>query len=733
MAGDDGDWVVTKPGGQGGSVSPSSSAPPTPSGDGGMGMGGGDVWTVTPTKESKAAPAPSASADDVPGTASWDPTPVFFRHLVGNLPGGEDAAAFLDSFSTGKSVHDQKAALQAQEAQDWDEHPWAAGTGAAGSYIGQAAALPVTGLEEGVAQGVTRLAPWAVKAAPTIGRATVGAGYGALQGGTEGSDLWDTSGALWGAGLGGAGAAVIPPAVGGALKGVGRWAGLITPETEAARKMVGAFDADAPPTGLGGALSKSDFAAAKTAGQTPMAADLGGENVRELADEAQLNSPTARAKLKDVADARYAAQQDQFSKFLDGQFPGKDLNTQTMKDETDFASRQANSTAYNAAYGDPKAKAVWSSDLANLMRDPNVQRAIPNAQSKAASAAVDEQARTGQPVPIPANPFVRDFDGNWGLRQDAQGNTATPSLKWWDYVNRGLGDQVSAARRAGNMDDARVIGGIQTQLQGALDKQVPQFATARATAAGFFNEKSLIDAAVKFDRTNNESALSPMLKDLAGRDDDEREIFARAYAAQLKQRAANPGQQADLVKQFNSQTIKDKMDAALNTAQNPTRSQEIRAYMMREQAFNTLRNAFGNSKTAQRQAAQQRQGEGHGLVGQIAHQFTAPVSGAITGAVGGWHETPESATWEETGRNVLGGGALGFFAGLIAKQHGKVNTATWNEIARQLASDDPNVYENAVKRVARRPLFMKQFEQALTPLVGWAGGQAAGAQNEGAQ
>jgi hypothetical protein len=52
-----------------------------------------------------------------------------------------------------------------------------------------------------------------------------------------------------------------------------------------------------------------------------------------------------------------------------------------------------------------------------------------------------------------------------------------------------------------------------------------------------------------------------------------------------------------------------------------------------------------------------------------------------------------------------------------------VNEATWKEVAKQLASDNPNVYEDALKRMARRPLFMKQLQSALIPLAGYVGGQ----------
>lgn len=677
-----------------------------------------DEFTNSPSLDKATQPA----GDSLPG--GEDASTAFMHHFIANLPGGEDLAAALEAPFTGRSVTEQKHDIQARGARQWEDHPWASGAGVGASLIGQVAALPVAGPEEAAAGVISRFAPALADYAPALARTGVGAGYGAVYGGTSGPDLWDTQGALIGAGMGGAGAAVAPVLT-KAASGVARWAGFGDPAQEAARKVVGAFEADQPPAGpwgrpapgTSGAIDATDFAKAKAAGQPAMAADLGGENVRELADVAASGSPDARKILRTPAEERFTSQQSRFSDYLDRSF-GQDLNTATQKDEIAQAARQANSSAYRAAYNHPNAQAVWNDNLANLMRDPNVQAAIPNAQRKAASAAVDEQARTGRPTPIPQNPFVRDADGYWDLRRDAQGNATIPSLQWWDQVNRSLGDQVTSARGAGNWNDARVIGGIQDHLQSALDQQVPQFAQARATAAGFFNEGKLVDSAIKYDKTSDENTINTMIKDLQGRPAADREVFARAYAAQLKQRFSNPAESADLVKVFQKQ--RTKMEAALNTPSDPTRAQGIEAWWLREQGFNAIKNAFGNSKTAQRLAAQAKHGQGHGLVSQVAQSFTAPGAGAIGGAYAGWEATPHEATWGQTFRNVGLGAAGGAFAGWLAQRRGRVDAATWNEVARQLASSDPKVYENAVKRVKARPLYMDALRRAITVLPGMA-------------
>lgn len=715
------------------------------------------AWTKADPNAVGAAGAPvDAASDDVPGGS--DATTAFMHHFIANLPGGEDAAAYLESFSTGKSAAEQKRDIQARGAKDWEEHPWASGAGVGASVLGQVAALPVDLPEEALAQGITRLAPAAADYSPAlvrgVARTGVGAGYGAIYGGTSGPDLWDTSGALTGAGLGGAGAAVAP-AITKAARGAAQWAGFGDVGGEAAGKIAEAWKKDEPaPVGKAGrAMDQATFDKAQAAGQPVAAVDLGGENIRELADVAQTRSAEARSTLVEPAQEHFDTQGQRFADYVKGTFPG-DLNTAVQRDEVEQAARVANSTAYNAAYNDPNAQAVWSPKLATIMRDPNVQAAIPAAQRNAASAAVDESLRTGNPVQFPKSPFVSDGQGGWDLARDAQGNAVgIPNLRWWDQINRALGDQVTTARSAANMNTARVVGGIQNHLQSELDAQVPQFAQARAGAAGFFGEQKLIDAAVKFNRAQDEPTINELMQDLVGRpaapglpaipprSDAQREVFARAYASQLIQKALNPAESVDISKQLTTGTLRKKF-AALNTPSNPTRGNEIEAWLLRDKATNQALKNYGNSKSVQRILAQAKHPEGHGLVGSLLQGFSAPASGAATGAIGAYEGTSHEASWAHTLKNMGYGAASGALLGWMGQRRGAVNAKVWNEIARQLASPNRNIYEEAVKRVARRPLFMQAYRNAMYPLIrqesprpgtvlaGYAGGQWGSGQTQ---
>ena len=53
------------------------------------------------------------------------------------------------------------------------------------------------------------------------------------------------------------------------------------------------------------------------------------------------------------------------------------------------------------------------------------------------------------------NPFVNDASGNL-MRSNRlpDGGVAVPSLQFWDYVKRGLDDQIGAACLSGGNDDS---------------------------------------------------------------------------------------------------------------------------------------------------------------------------------------------------------------------------------------------------------------------------------------
>ena len=398
---------------------------------------------------------------------------------------------------------------------------------------------------------------------------------------------------------------------------------------------------------------------------------------------------------------RFQGQSGRVSDFIDGLFPGKDLNTTIERDRIATEARSVNSPAYTTAFNDPNAGAVWSPNLSNLMRSPDVQDAISLAQKKGAIYAVLNNQ------PIPQTPFVKDATGNWSLRTDAQGNAVgIPSLQFWDQVKRGLDSKIGIAKRAGDNDSARELTGLNELLKSELDQQVPQYAQARAGAAKFFGQENAVDGAEAFHKATSEGAINQAKAKLQSMAPADREVFARAYAANLQQKAANVADNSDLARQFSNDTLRSKMAAALNTPSDPLRAAKMEAFIERENMMNMLKNkVLGNSTTVQQ--AKDAEHGGHGLTGMIASQFGAPVSGAITGGALGWEQTHEGASFMERAKNVGVGALLGGIMGVVTKGRATANEETMRIIGQQLASNDPAIYQRALNHVARTPWLQK--------------------------
>jgi hypothetical protein len=105
-------------------------------------------------------------------------------------------------------------------------------------------------------------------------------------------------------------------------------------------------------------------------------------------------------------------------------------------------------------------------------------------------------------------------------------------------------------------------------------------------------------------------------------------------------------------------------------------------------------------------------GHGGGLAHMIASQFSAPAGGAIAGAVGGYHFTPEDASWATTARNVVGGAGGGALTGWLVQHRGMANEQTMKILGDQLSNPDPAIYQKALKRVAANPQFMYSLRRA---------------------
>ena len=641
-------------------------------------------------------------------------------HAIPQSWQNEDQRKALAGLPQGYGEINKRLYQAGQEAEQ--AHPFVkAGT----SLATGAALLPIGGATEVGAAALSKALPSAARIAPLLSGAGIGGALGAGYGASQGEGLFDPSGAAWGAGAGALGGAAAEPlgwVAGKVGKGVSQFLGRYDPEEEAAAKIGKAYQEDQRTQNA--AMTPSQYADAKAAGQPVMAGDLGGGSVRRLARTAANISPEAGNELAQPLGQRFQQQGPRVSSYIDNLFPGKNLNTAIERDRIATEARVANGPAYQKAYSDPNAGAVWSPTLANLMRSPDVQDAVSLAQKKGANdAAINNQA-------IPQMPFVKDAQGDWSLRTDAQGNAVgIPSLQFWDQVKRGLDSKMGIAKRSGDNDTARQIFGLNDALKNELDQQVPSYAQARASAAKFFGQSNAVDGAETFYKAAGEGPINQMKAQLQSMNPTDREVFARAFAANLQQKASSVADNSDVARQFSNDALRGKMEAALNTPSDPNRAAKMEAFVHRENLMNMLKQkVLGNSTTIEQKGDAGKEG-GHagGILQMIASQFGAPASGAITGGALAFEKTPEHATWGATARNTAIGALAGGMTGLIGRGKISANEATMHAIGKQLASSDPAIYQRALNHVAQTPW----LQSALRNLSVTAGGQLGAAYGAG--
>lgn len=654
-----------------------------------------ETWTADPDPADRPEQATAAAygvIHGVPGGAEVAP--------IGGVIGSYfDPNTWPFTGSLADRYSQAKATLEQRGQEAAADYPK---TSAAASLATGVATIPGAPAEYAASQipSSASFAPLLQKAAGPATQIGYGAGLGAVGALEGGGDPWH--GALWGAGLSGAG-----EAAGYGINSLSRYAPITNAarDYEANRRISESLQHGYP------AMTMADFNAATGRQQPVSMVDLGTEGTRDLARAVANRSPEAAATMKALTTDRYLTQATRFGDFVNGLYPGgQPLNTVVQQDAIRSNARAANDPAYQAAYRDPNAQAVWSPTLASLMTSPDVQNAVGVAQSKAAN----EAARQG--VPVPQNPFIKDpTTGQWSLRQDPQGNAiGIPGLQFWDYVKRSLDDKVTSATRSGDLDQARDIGSLNTVLKNELDQRVPAYANARATAAKFFGQTNAVDAATQFNRATDEPTVNKMMQQISGMSSPDRETFSRAYAAQLTQNALNPSETRNVINMFNSEAKRAKLGMGLNTASNPDRASQVEAFLRTESAMNQIRASLGNSTTAHQQEMRGlaepgggagHGGGGHGGAGWLGQMFGPAVSAGMSGAFAA----------REMGATGVTAGLAGFGAGafthMMKTAAAGINQDVVARVARKLASNNPDDINQAVNFTAKTPTLMQALRR----------------------
>lgn len=442
-----------------------------------------------------------------------------------------------------------------------------------------------------------------------------GAGIAAADAAVKGNDPLEAG--VWGGALGGA-VPLIGSAIGAGARAIGnRIAPIVNaatnPAEEAARRVGVAVGRD---RAANQAMTAADEAVARSSGVPLTNVDRGGETARALARSVANQNPEARATLSGIAQERYKGQSGRAVDFIRNLTGGKvdDLAYQeNLRKQADLL----NDRNYKAAERSPRAQAVFTAELQELMQSPSIQRAI----DMVGETGKDIAAISGQ-LPV-QNPFRKGSDGVWRLVQKADGTLAVPSLRFWDQVKRNLDPQIEQAMRGAkpNKYQAGLLKQIKDKLVNSLDSVVPEYRTARQGAAAAFGAEDAIEAGKVFARSPGQ--IPEATRAFTRFNAAEKEAFATGYASELIDRIKVRGDSQNVIKSaFESPAAREMNELVFGKA----KATQLEAYVRVEALADALRNSLGNSTTA-------RQLVELGIGGGAGFALSGDWQGALTGAV----------------------------------------------------------------------------------------------------
>ena len=562
------------------------------------------------------------------------------------------------------------------------------------------------GLADAIAGGVSHLVPGASGiAADALGAGSVGAGYGALYGAGTGDTAQERlSNAEKGAAFGGIGGALASPIAAGANKAV---RALAQPAAGAAKDIISenmARDQNLPAP----RMNAADVASAQSFGQPAAVVDAGGNNIRRLAKAAANASPDAESSLASLANERFESQGPRLANFLQD-LHGSNLNSADTIAGLKSAGKAQTGPLYAQAMAQG-ANGVWSPGLANLIQSPSIQSAIKGVTAKAADDAVVQGNQ------VVKNPFVYDQQGNMTLNQAPEGGVAVPTLQFWDYVKRGLDDQIGAAYRGGQNDTGGSLTGLKNKLLGELDNAAPAYSAARKSAFDTFNASDAYDAGTNSLQMMNAIKTADMKASLAQMTPQQRNIFGVGQASQMAQSVMNAPARRNVLNMFNS----PEMAQRIQLGQGPQRANQVEAFLRNESLMDMVRPAItGNSTTAK----QTSDALANGVFGALVRGGTNPLVSGAAGGIGAYQEDKYFGRGVDP-INIAKGAGIGALTGLGGRYMMGRNSAIMGQIASQLASRDPAAVTAATKKIASTPPLMsalRRAEQGMTLASGRQG------------
>lgn len=528
----------------------------------------------------------------------------FFESALTNIPFGRSIAAipggvyrsFRDDVGFGEGYNREKALIDEQARMRSERSPKADIAGAVTGAV--AGAVPVVKGAQAIGLGLRAGAGLGSRVAAG---AAGGAGMGAVYGFDQGVGFSERSGnAVSGAGLGAVTGAAIP-ALGAGARKVGERAmssvrAALNPQAEAARRVASALARD---RAEGLAMNIDDLAAARASGQPLINADRGGQNTRSLARSAANQSPDVWGQMDDLTKQRFYDQSNRAVQKVSKIVGGK-IDDLAAQDQLRSAARRSNSAAYEKAY------------RMNFAGGQPMQ--LDAIQSRLPADAVREAMKIAK---AEGRPFGEQLIASIDDTADAVTFRRAPSMREWDYIQRGLRGSADKAFRSGSGGAGTAYKELRQDLLGILDQVNPAFKQARQGASAAFGAEDALEAGKKFAATRrNTGEMARAIKDMKPA---EKKLFETGFASELVDRLKSPSDSVDVIKQvFGSPEAREKIAMAFG----PKRAREIEAFARVEAAMQITRQSLGNSTTAKQLAEM-------GLVGGA--NIGATTYGAVTG------------------------------------------------------------------------------------------------------
>lgn len=331
------------------------------------------------------------------------------------------------------------------------------------------------------------------------------------------------------------------------------------------------------------------LARAQALGKEGLIADIGGPNIRQLAQtitsvpgkakavaESTLRDRSLRSVRRLISDARKFAGAD------------KDAFQTTKKIITE--RRELSRPLYEEAN---QQIVPMTDDLSGLLARPAMKQALNKGLSKARN---DPDWPAGVVIPKSIDEDV--------------------PLAVLDYTKRALDDKIGAAIRAGNRDDARIFTGLKNQLTGMLDDQFPVYKQAREV----FSDQSAMLKAMETGKTILKTDADEMLEFVADMPASEKEMFTLGAMKSITDRLKGTVEGANAARKIATDLVKERIRPAFPDDESFA---QFVTGLERENVFMQTKGILGGSPTQQRLMSAGQ------FAGEVADIAAAPVSGTL--------------------------------------------------------------------------------------------------------